>query len=215
MNTTIKAALRDMLGPFVGVGVTDPQASADDVSPDLAVAVARAIPKRRAEFAAGRRAVRVAMADLGLPPTDVAQGADRAPVWPDGLTGSIAHCDTACIAAVSATHTSLGIDIEPATPLDGDLWDIICTAPEQAWITTQANAGLAAKMVFSAKEAVFKAQYPITGRMIGFEAVTLNLSDAGDFRVIADDLPTLAGHIHINQNMILSVCMPQDRSASL
>ena len=173
----VAAALRDMLGADVGVGVTPARAPAD-LWPDEAPAVARAIPARRAEFAAGRLAARQAMADINVPPVAILQGADRAPLWPDGLSGSIAHCDSLCIAAVAdrGIHPSLGIDIEPATPLDADLIPVVCAPSEQTWLAAQANPGLAAKMIFGAKEAVYKAQYPLTGQVIGFDAVTLTKS---------------------------------------
>lgn len=216
MTQDISAALRDMLGPLVGVAVTDPTAPADDLPPALAAAMVRAVPKRRAEFAAGRRAVRAAMADIGLPPADIAQGADRAPIWPAGLSGSIAHCDRACIAAVSAAHPSIGIDIEPATPLDADLIPVICTPAEQAWLARQADAGLAAKMIFSAKEAVYKAQYPLTGQVIGFDAVTLTLSEGGAYRAtLALDVPPLGGCIRVVQDVILTICIHQDHDRTV
>lgn len=210
MRPTLGAALRDMLGPSVGIGVTDPTDSPDDLWADEAAALARAIPKRRAEFAAGRRAARAAMAMLGLPAAAIPQGADRAPIWPAGLTGSIAHCDHACIAAVSTTHISLGIDIEPATPLESDLWDIICTAPERHWIACQPDAGRAAKQIFSAKEAIYKAQYPITRRVIGFDAVTVSIAPDGGFAVTSPhDLPPLTGRISEGDGVILSTCIHQ------
>ncbi len=176
-HDALAGALRTMLGPAVGIGITDPADAIDDLWDVENPAMARAIPKRRYEFAAGRRAARTAMAALGLPHAAVPSGPDRAPGWPAGLTGSIAHCDAVCIAAVSQNHRSIGIDIEPAEDLPADLITIICTDAEQAWLP-QTGRGRVAKQIFSAKEAVYKAQYPLTGRIIGFD--DLNLSPAGD-----------------------------------
>ena len=198
-----------MLGPAVGIGVTDPADTIDDLWDVKNPAMARAIPKRRYEFAAGRRAARAAMVSLGLPPAAIPQGSDRAPVWPAGITGSIAHCDQVCIAVVSQNHRSIGIDIEPATPLADDLIPLICTGAEQAWLSETARGHLA-KQIFSAKEAVYKAQYPLTGRIIGFD--DLNLSPAGDGCLaitFADPaMPAALQSVTFTEveNMIISAC---------
>jgi 4'-phosphopantetheinyl transferase EntD len=102
-------------------------------------------------------------------------------------------------------HQTLGVDIEPATPLDPDLVAVICTPAERAWLAGETDPGLAAKMIFSAKEAVYKAQYPLTGKVIGFDAVTLEMIE-GAYRVVGN--PTLAnmkGAILIEDGLILSV----------
>lgn len=183
MSAAIRAALREMLGPDVGIGLTDPRDPEQGLlQPELPF-IAKAVPKRRREFAAGRRAARAAMAELGLPPAPIPVGSGREPLWPDGLVGSIAHCDTLCVAAVSQSHQSLGIDIEEATPLPADLEDTICTPSERAWLDTlpQETRGLAAKKLFSAKEAVYKAQYPLTGQVIRFGEAKLHLVPEQDF----------------------------------
>lgn len=202
----VRAVLRQLLGPNAGIGVTDPAQMAT-IWDDEATAIARAIPKRRAEFAAGRSAARTAMAEIGVAPVAIPQDHDRAPIWPAGVSGSIAHCDTCCIAAVALKehYAALGVDIEPATPLDVDLVAVICTPTERAWLANEPDPGLAAKVIFSAKEAVYKAQYPLTGKVIGFDAVTLEMT-AGAFRVVGN--PTLAnmkGAILIEDGLILSL----------
>lgn len=206
MTQGVRAALQQVLGPDIGIGVADPAGGDDDLWPAEKAIIARAVPKRRAEFAAGRRAAREAMTVLAVEPTAILQGADRAPLWPAGMVGSIAHCDTCAIAAVArdADRQSLGIDIEPATPLDAGLIDIVCTQAERDWLATQPKPGLAAKMIFSAKEAVYKAQYPLTQQVIGFDAVTLVMTLDG-FDVQSDlNLPKLKGMILIQNGLILS-----------
>ncbi len=202
----VRAALRKMLGPDAGIGVTDP-AAASDLWPEEAAAVAAAIPRRRTEFAAGRRAARSALAELGLAPVAIPQGADRAPVWPENIAGSISHCAQCCVAVAAhcTNRRTIGVDVEPAKALDAGLEEIVCTPPEQAWVATQSDPGLAAKMIFSAKEAVYKAQYPLTGKVIGFDAVTLRMT--GDsFEVTHDTaLPIIKGTVLIHQGLILTV----------
>jgi 4'-phosphopantetheinyl transferase EntD len=207
MQDDIAATLRDMLGLAVGIGVTDPRDALDDLWSQEQTAVARAIAKRRHEFAAGRRAARQAMEALGTPPEAILVGTQRAPIWPAGLAGSIAHCDTICIAAVSETLHSIGIDIEPATALTDDLIPIVCTQAELDEIP-DTERGMTAKRIFCAKEAFYKAQFPHTGQVIGFDALRVSLNQDDTFDVILKqplpNLPTLHGQIRIQHNMILA-----------
>jgi len=148
--------------------------------PEEAGAVARAVAKRRAEYAAGRACAREALAALGVPPGPILQDAERrAPVWPDGVVGSITHCDGYRAAAVarSADILTLGIDAEPHAPLPDGVLDVVqSTADERA-----ALAELTAhnpevhwdRLLFSAKETVYKAWYPFHRRMLGFNEAEL------------------------------------------
>lgn len=203
----IKAALQDMLGPDFGVGVTDPRDPAEGLWPDEAPVIARALEKRQRDFAAGRRAAREAMVALGVAPAAIPQGEQREPVWPQGLIGSISHCRTCCIATVAhaRAHRTIGIDIEPATPLDPDLIPLICTDGEQNWLQTQPDRNLAAKQIFSAKEAVYKAQFPLSREVIGFKAVTLCVKGSEFQAELPQNLPKCTGAILIRQGMILCV----------
>ncbi len=181
--TALEDALRGVFGPGIGVGVTDPRIDYGGLYPAEEGATTRMAPKRRLEFTSGRHAARTAMADIGVEPAAIVMGDDRAPVWPDGVIGSIAHCGTACISAVArkGSMRSIGLDIEKATPLAVDLWDTICTDTELEWLTAQPTKtlGLRAKQIFTAKEAVYKAQYPLTGQLIGFGDVELDLDQHG------------------------------------
>ena len=117
--------------------------------------------------------------------TPILRGEDRAPIWPAGFVGSISHTDTWCAAAVARADDlrSIGIDLEPATPLKEALWRRVCTQAERDTLSGLANAGLTGKVLFSAKEAVYKCQYPLTRRFLGFHAVEIELDDAG-FRAV-------------------------------
>lgn len=210
MSDPMAGVLRALLGPAVGVGVADPRDATDDLWPQERGAVLRALPQRHHEFAAGRRAARLAMAQLGLQATAIPQGKQRAPVWPVGLTGSIAHCDTACIAAISRTHRSMGIDIEPDTPLDTDLIPIICSPREQEWLHSLPATlrGTSAKRIFCAKEAAYKAQFPLTGQVIGFTALEVTLARdntfVGTWQPPLANMPHLRGRIGLHDGLILA-----------
>lgn len=131
-------------------------------------------PKRLAEFTAGRAAARAAMRALGAAPQAVPVGPDRAPLWPLGLTGSITHCEGACLAVVAETRrwAGLGLDVEPLAPLAPDLWPTLLAAGEEV------ADGLAALALFVAKEAAYKAQYALSRQLFDFQ--TLRLDWQGD-----------------------------------
>ncbi|APX14323.1 4'-phosphopantetheinyl transferase family protein [Tateyamaria omphalii] len=105
---------------------------------------------------------------------------NRAPRWPDGLVGSITHTSQAALAIVtrSTAARSIGIDLEDATPLPHDLWDVVLTPAERA----RAHDGATAKRIFSSKEAVYKAQFPITGQRLEFTDLSIQF-DGSHMRV--------------------------------
>ena len=208
--SAIEAALSEMLGPSVAIGITDPREARDDLWPQERAAMARAVPKRLHEFAAGRRAARAALAKLGLPETALPQAATRAVAWPAGVTGSISHTDRLCVAALSRTHRSLGLDIEPATPLEPDLEEVICTKVERLWLDRlpDAERGLMVKQIFCAKEAFYKAHAPLGRHDIGFEEVSLEyLPEQGLFRLKTAPAPT-PDHVAIRliEGLCLATC---------
>jgi 4'-phosphopantetheinyl transferase EntD len=144
------------------------------------MAIRGAVVRRRREFAAGRSCARAAMQRFGLQGAPVPMGADRAPVWPDGVVGSISHCETRCVAAVALKADgirAIGVDIEAAAPLEEDLALEICTELERSWLASQAESerGHLLRAIFSAKECTYKCQYPITGQLIGFDALGIDL----------------------------------------
>ncbi len=162
-------ALRALLPSAVGLGQTDPQGRYPDLGPP------GASPVRRAEFAAGRAAATIAMRAIGWPDAPIPMGDDRAPVWPAGLTGSISHTRTVCLAIVAPVHaaSALGLDIEPEHALSPDLWDEVCLPAERRLIATAPDPAAMATLIFCAKEAVYKAQYPWTRQMFGFDRLAV------------------------------------------
>lgn len=150
---------------------------ADDLFPEENLAMARAVSRRRAEFAAGRRAARQAMAQLGLPAAAIPMGADRAPAWPGGVVGSISHAGALGVAVVAraGTFRSLGVDLEHDAPLDADLIAEICRPEELAAVPPEAR-GMQATRLFSAKEAAYKAHYPLVRRIYGFHGLSVDLA---------------------------------------
>lgn len=166
--------VRPLFSDALAVAVADPMAANPaPMAEETACLSPRAIDKRRREFAAGRHAVRQAMALAGLPPAPVLVGQDRAPIWPEGTVGGITH--TASCAIAVAGHIgavrSIGVDVEEDTPLKEKLLGEICLPGEIAWLNAQADPLRLAKLIFSAKEAAYKAQYPFSRTVFGFSGM--------------------------------------------
>lgn len=178
----VQALTQQVVPDGMAVVARDPGLIPDATDPTEANAVSGAVPARVAEFHAGRAAARAAMVALGLPPRPVPMGPDRAPLWPEGATGSISHSATACVAVVGDAQRwgGIGVDLEEATALDDTLVAEICTTAEIAWLDRQPEAerGLMAKLIFSAKEAAYKAQYPLTRQVFGFDALEVEIDRA-------------------------------------
>lgn len=141
--------------------------------------VGRMVEKRRREFTAGRVAARTALQGLGLAESPVPVGSSREPIWPAGVVGTISHCQELCVAAVATRESSsgLGLDLEPATPLEPDLFRVIGSDDELAALDfLQSGADrVLAKALFCIKESIYKAWYPVTGEPLGFLDVTVAL----------------------------------------
>ncbi len=169
-----------LLAPPIRTAEMDPRAADAALLPGEEAAVARAVDKRRREFIAGRTCARRAMAALGEPPAPIPQGEDRAPVWPEGLVGSITHTGTWCAAAVARAADgirSLGLDIEPAEAIQSELLRIICLPEERAFLAAQPadQRGLLGRIMFSAKESAFKCQYALSRAMLAYHAMRIDL----------------------------------------
>ena len=169
-----QAVIAGLLDPAVAVAVCDPRQPQPAVLPEEQLQIASAVPSRQAEFAAGRAAARAAMRQLGVTPVAIPMRADRAPKWPAGLRGSISHTSSLCAAAVTNGGQLIGLDVEHDSDLLSDLLPTVCSALEQSRIAGPAQARLA-KLIFSAKEAAYKAQYPASGLLFGFDHLDVTL----------------------------------------
>lgn len=139
--------------------------------------IARAVPKRQAEYFAGRLCARAALAAQGLPPVQIGTGALSAPAWPAGWKGSITHTHALAMAAVLPAEAcrGIGIDLEIVPDADGlaALYDIALNPAERALVGASGSAdpGLLATLIFSAKESFFKATAAHVGRYFDFSAI--------------------------------------------
>lgn len=173
----ISAAMRTLLPAGVTVASTPIVRNTDGLWPEEEAAIGRAVPARREEFAAGRRAARRAMADLGLPASAIPMRADRAPDWPAQVAGSITHTGALAMAAVApvAALAAVGIDAEPDEPLPAGVEEIVLNPEERLWCAAMADPARAARLIFVAKEAAYKCQYALSRALFGFDTIHITV----------------------------------------
>jgi 4'-phosphopantetheinyl transferase EntD len=160
-------------GVVVEVGAATVEAPLELLLAEERAAVARAVPSRQQEFAAGRVLARRALRRLRGVESPIPANPDRTPRWPAGVVGTLTHTRGLCVAAVALAGDvlALGLDAEEATPLEPELWPLVVRANERAWLR---GDGLRAKHLFSAKESVYKAQHGLTGTLLDFTDVELD-----------------------------------------
>jgi 4'-phosphopantetheinyl transferase EntD len=142
--------------------------------PEEEAVIARSVDKRRREFTTARACARRAMAALGLPPAPIVPGERGAPTWPSGVVGSMTHCDGYRAAALARTGDvlSVGLDAEPNEKLPDGVLDVITSPAERDHLAKLAaeHPGVSwERLLFSAKESVYKTWFPLTRRWLDFE----------------------------------------------
>ena len=148
----------------------------DQLHAEERAAIANAVAKRQHEFATGRYLSRQAMRALGVPEAPVGRADDRSPIWPDACIGSISHTPTLALAAV-AHHDALrgvGVDLEEGDRVVPQLHGKLFTAWERT--TYELDDPRCSGLLFSAKEAAYKAVNPLVGQFIGFQEVEVDVA---------------------------------------
>jgi 4'-phosphopantetheinyl transferase EntD len=158
--------------------------------------IAHAVESRRREYATVRNCARECLGRLGYPRAPIVRGAGGAPEWPTGVRGSMTHCSGYAAAAVGLADriSALGIDAEPDEPLPEGVLAVVTTPTERSTLaeTPRMPGGPSLdRLVFSAKEAVYKAWFPLVGVWLDpQEAEILIAPDTGTFTAVLsrDDL---------------------------
>ncbi|MFJ4918667.1 4'-phosphopantetheinyl transferase [Streptomyces sp. NPDC088725] len=168
------------------VGRTD-DVTVPDLFPEEEALLERAVLKRRREFTTARHCARRALAELGVAPAPILRDPKGAPGWPDGIAGSMTHCDGFRAAAVARKTDilTLGIDAEPHEELPDGVREVITAGDELALLAKLSTARPEVhwgRLLFSAKESVYKTWYPVTGRWLDFTEAELDIdADRGTF----------------------------------
>jgi 4'-phosphopantetheinyl transferase EntD len=192
--TLVPAAVvvADATGPLPG----------EALLPEEEPLVANAVGRRRAEFTTVRTCARIALRELGVAPVPLLSGPKREPLWPAGIVGSLTHCDGYRAAAVARAGdvASIGIDAEPHAPLPDGILDRVSVPAERAHLGDLPAGVHWDRLLFSAKESVYKAWFPLAGRWLGFEDARLSFDPGPDparggftARLLVEDLPSVAG----------------------
>jgi len=141
--------------------------------------VAAATERRQAQFSVGRQCAHYGLRSLGVPPVAIERGPKREPVWPAAVAGAISHTNGLVVAAVAPADVvrSVGIDVEPNAPLPPDVHQRIIR-PDEAEHISQFGPEMGwplDRLVFSAKESVYKAWYPLAQKWLGFPDASLTI----------------------------------------
>jgi 4'-phosphopantetheinyl transferase EntD len=193
--------IEEILPPEVASAEAFDDAGDTTLFPEEEAVVARAVDKRRREFTTARGCARKALATLGLPPVPIVPGERGAPTWPSGVVGSMTHCDgyRASAVALEERVRTIGLDAEPNGPLPEGVLEVIATPTEIGWLSGIAgdDSGVCwDRLLFSAKESIYKAWFPLTHRWLDFaEAIVTPDPSAGTFtaRLLVPG-PVVDGH---------------------
>ena len=180
---------------------------------------------RAAEFAAGRECARRALGEFGVSGFSLLPAANRMPLWPAHLVGSITHTLGFCAAAVAEKRDfrGIGLDAESVAEVGVNLWPNICTPNEiqQLEALPQAEAQRQAALIYSAKEAFYKCQYTVTQQWLDFHDVEISIdSSASKSQFTAHRRPKsdsnmrdellLTGQFCFEENLVITfVAWPQ------
>lgn len=168
--------LNTLLGPrgiLIGQRVISP-GDEDALFEAEAAAIGKSALKVRRQSGAARIAAREIIRALGRGEVAIPRSGSGAPLWPQGLVGSLAHDDTVALAALASARefTGLGIDVEPAVPLPSELIELVATPAERS---RYGAAPLAGRVLFAVKEAIYKARNQIDGLFLDFQDIEVEL----------------------------------------
>ncbi|WP_067503296.1 4'-phosphopantetheinyl transferase [Actinoplanes sp. TFC3] len=178
--------------------------------------IAKAVPKRRGEFTTVRWCARRAMQDLGIPPAPILTGERGAPIWPSGIVGSMTHCPGYRAAALARAGEvgGIGIDAEVHGPLPDGVLDLVALPSEKQHLSalgSQWPETWWGRLLFSAKESVYKVWFPRTKEWLGFEEAELTFAPesgvAGSFsaRLLREGpFSTLSGRFLVEDGIVLT-----------
>lgn len=157
-----------------------------DLFAEEEAAIAKAVDKRRREFTSARYCARRALAAIGVEAVPLVPGERGAPSWPAGVVGSMTHCAgyRAAVVAHRGDVVSVGIDAEPHAPLPDGVLRMVGLPAEQTMLAelgTELPDLHADRLLFCAKESVYKTWFPLTGKWLGFEEARIAIDPDGTF----------------------------------
>jgi 4'-phosphopantetheinyl transferase EntD len=97
------------------------------------------------------------------------------PMWPPGIVGSLSHSENHAVAALASSElfAGLGIDVEPTAPLPMEILSFVALPQERELLD---RGSIQSRILFCAKEAAYKAVYPIDGRFLEMHDILVDFS---------------------------------------
>ncbi len=174
-DSDIERAIAELAMPGVAIGYRRILPGDEDALLDAERAsLPSSLTERRRASGAARIVARQLLEQFGHHGHAVPRGVDGEPLWPAGMTGSLAHDDEFAVAAVGRTQDlgAIGIDVEPAIPLPHEMIGLVFTPGELDRLT---NTRLVDRVIFAAKEAVYKAAFPLNRTFLEFQDIDVDL----------------------------------------
>jgi len=176
------------------------EASGGALFPEEEKIIARAVETRRREYAVVRSCARTCLRRLGYPQVPILRGAGGEPKWPAGVHGSMTHCAGYAAAAVGPLPriSAIGIDAEPDAPLPDGVLDLVTTSAERnrlAVADLEPDSPNWDRLLFSAKEAVYKAWFPLVGEWLDHQEaeIVIDPQDGTFAAMLASDALIING----------------------
>jgi 4'-phosphopantetheinyl transferase EntD len=229
VQETVRSAATDLVDLVLPPGIATMAVFDDPPHATLLAAeveaLGKVVEKRRREYTTVRHCARIALRKLGRPPTPLVPGLFGAPLWPPGVVGSMSHCEGYRVAAVASTDVmvTIGVDAEPNRPLPDRTLEVIADAEERLMLEELALRSTDAcwdRVLFSAKESVYKAWFPLTQSWLGFDEAHLTIEPAdGTFHarllvpgplVGADRLTGFSGRWTVSNGLVVTaIALPR------
>lgn len=210
------ALVEGLLDPGVQVEASALEFGVADLLAEEKPLVASAVESRQREFATGRVLARRLLRRSGRQDGPLLRDQDRLPVWPQGIVGSVTHCEGLCIVAIASARVQrgIGLDVEPDEGVRAGVDRVVCRGAEHDWVNAAEDADACSrrvKLIFSIKEATYKAFYPELRTFWSFQDVGVEV-DLDAERFVAElpdgpDVRRVEGRVIRRDGFILSsVC---------
>jgi 4'-phosphopantetheinyl transferase EntD len=193
------------------------EAAGGSLFPAEIYGLGKATRKRVQEFASGRWCARSALKPFGYDTAVILPGPTREPIWPPGIIGSITHCYgyTAAAVGLQKDYWGVGIDAEVNKVLPDGVLEYVSLPKEREWIGHHKSMEQHwDRLLFCAKEAVYKAWFPLTRTWLDFDEVVIEfLPDQQIFtaeiclakkRFLSSSISQLRGRYVFNKTHILA-----------
>ena len=201
----LERELRKLASPCVKIICAPVADHTSQLFPSEQAAITKAVSSRRDDFSTGRLLARQALQQLDMGAVAIPPDDQRRPCWPDGVVGSISHSSGVCVVALARTGecAAIGVDIERTTQVPQNILPSIAPPEEIERLSGTMPHSNLISVLFSAREAVYKAYNPVTDAFLAHKDVSMDLEE-DRFRatLINREAPKFLGRDHISGRYI-------------